>query len=154
KSKSITELEYENAKLGAATAKAAVVKAQTDLENAKISYQDTDVRAPRDGVVLSKSVDVGTVIQSATGTVGGGTVLMKMANLDTVQVRAMVDETDIGKLNAGLDVNITVDAYPNRTFGGQVQKIEPQSVVQQNVTMFPVTIMLPNMDHLLRPGMN
>ena len=94
------------------------------------------------------------MIASATGTVGGGTVLLKMANLDTVQVRAMVDETDIGKLQPGLAVTITVDAYPNRTFAGQVLKIEPQSVVQQNVTLFPVTMILPNPDHLLKPGMN
>jgi HlyD family secretion protein len=94
------------------------------------------------------------VIASATGNVAGGTVLLKMANLDTVQVRALVDETDIGKLAAGLDVSITVDAYPNRRFAGQVLKIEPQSIVQQNVTLFPVLVRLPNPDHLLRPGMN
>ncbi|MSR06826.1 MAG: efflux RND transporter periplasmic adaptor subunit [Gemmatimonadetes bacterium] len=154
KSKSITEQEYEQARYTAAQAKAAVVRAQTSLDNAKIAYQDTDVRAPKDGVVLTKAIDVGSVIQSATGTVSGGSVLMKMANLDSVQVRAMVDETDIGKLAADLEVSITVDAYPNRPFAGRVLKIEPQSVVQQQVTMFPVLVRLPNPDHLLRPGMN
>lgn len=154
KTQSITEQEYEQAKYTSAQAKAAVVRAQTNLENATIAYQDTDVRAPKGGVVLTKSIDVGSVIQSATGTVSGGSVLMKMANLDSVQVRALVDETDIGKLQADLDVNITVDAYPNRPFAGRVLKIEPQSIVQQQVTMFPVLVRLPNPDHLLRPGMN
>lgn len=152
--KSITEQEYEQARLTAAQANAAVVRAQTGLENARIASEDTDVRAPKDGVILAKNIDVGTVIASATANVAGGTVLLKMANLDTVQVRALVDETDIGKLAAGLDVNITVDAYPNRRFEGQVLKIEPQSIVQQNVTLFPVLVRLPNPDHLLRPGMN
>ena len=152
--KSITEQEYEQARLTAAQANAAVVRAQTGLENARIAWEDTDVRAPKDGVILAKNIDVGTVIASATGNVAGGTVLLKMANLDTVQVRALVDETDIGKLAAGLDVNITVDAYPNRRFAGQVLKIEPQSIVQQSVTLFPVLVRLPNPDHLLRPGMN
>ena len=69
--KSITDQEYETAKLNAATAKAAVVRAQTALDNARISYEDTDVRAPKDGVVLAKNVDVGSVIQSATGNAGG-----------------------------------------------------------------------------------
>ena len=153
-SKSITEQEYDNAKLQAANTKASVVKAQTDLENARISYEDTDVRAPKDGIVLTRSVGVGTVIQSATGGVSGGQVLLKMANLDSVQIRALVDETDIGKLSPEMPVSITVDAYPNRPFQGTVQKIEPQSIVQQQVTMFPVMVRLPNPDHLLRPGMN
>lgn len=152
--KSITEQEYEQAKYTSAQAKAAVVRAQTNLDNAGIAFQDTDVRAPKPGVILTKTIDVGSVIQSATGTVSGGSVLMKMANLDSVQVRALVDETDIGKLAPDLEVSITVDAYPNRPFIGRVLKIEPQSVVQQQVTMFPVLVRLPNPDHLLRPGMN
>ncbi|HEY2823983.1 MAG TPA: efflux RND transporter periplasmic adaptor subunit [Gemmatimonadales bacterium] len=152
--KSVTEQDHDAAVLAEATANAQVIKAKADVDNAQIAYDDTDVRSPKDGVVLTKNVDVGTVIASATGSVSGGTVLLKMANLDTVAVRAMVDETDIGKLNPGLAVTITVDAYPNRTFTGQVLKIEPQSVVQQNVTLFPVTMVLPNADHLLRPGMN
>jgi HlyD family secretion protein len=131
-----------------------VIKAQTDLENAKISYEDTDVKSPSDGIILTRNVGVGTVIQSATGGVSGGQILLKMANLDTVQIRALVDETDIGKLSADMAVTITVDAYPNRPFQGKVQKIEPQSIVQQQVTMFPVMVRLPNPDHLLRPGMN
>ncbi|MBI4503131.1 MAG: efflux RND transporter periplasmic adaptor subunit [Gemmatimonadetes bacterium] len=150
----ITEQEFDNAKLQAANTKAAVVKAQTELENSKISYEDTDVKAPKDGIILTKNVGVGTVIQSATGGVSGGAVLLKMANLDTVQIRALVDETDIGKLSPGLPVAITVDAYPNRPFQGTVLKIEPQSIVQQQVTLFPVMVRLPNPDHLLRPGMN
>ncbi len=77
-----------------------------------------------------------------------------MANLDTVRVRTLVDETDIGKIQPGLQVNIRVDAYPNQPFAGRVLKIEPQAVTEQNVTMFPVLIRIPNEDGLLRPGMN
>jgi multidrug efflux pump subunit AcrA (membrane-fusion protein) len=51
-------------------------------------------------------------------------------------------------------VNIRVDAYPNQPFEGRVLKIEPQAVTEQNVTMFPVLIRIPNDDGLLRPGMN
>src|SRR5574341_2581520 len=94
------------------------------------------------------------VIQSATSNVGGGTTLLQMANLDTVQVRGLVDETDIGKIQPGMSVTITVDAFPNRPFDGTVLKIEPQATVQQNVTMFPVLVRIPNPNHLLKPGMN
>jgi HlyD family secretion protein len=99
-------------------------------------------------------VEVGTVISSATSNVGGGTVLLTMADLDTVQVRTLVDETDIGKIQPGMAVTIAVDAYPTRPFEGEVLKIEPQAVTQQNVTMFPVLVRIANREGLLKPGMN
>jgi HlyD family secretion protein len=71
-----------------------------------------------------------------------------------VQIRTLVDETDIGKVRPDLQATITVDAYPNRPFQGAVLKIEPQATVQQNVTMFPVLVRIANPDHLLKPGMN
>jgi HlyD family secretion protein len=154
KTQSITEQEYESAKLTAANAKAQLVRAQRSLDDAQISFDDTDVRAPIDGVVIERTVEVGTVIASATNNVSGGTVLLKMANLDTVQVRSLVDETDIGKIQAGMPVTITVDAYPNRPFEGAVLKVEPQATTQQNVTMFPVLVRIANPQGLLRPGMN
>ncbi len=112
------------------------------------------MRAAIAGVIIEKNVEIGTVISSATREVGGGTVLLRMANLDTVQVRALVDETDIGKVEPDLRVTITVDAYPNRPFRGRVLKIEPQATLDQNVTMFPVLVRIPNREGLLRPGMN
>ena len=151
---SIAEQEFEAARLSRANANAQLVRAQRSLEDAKIAFEDTEVRAPATGVILERNIEVGTVIASATGNVSGGTVLMKMANLDTVQVRTLVDETDIGKVTPGLEVTITVDAYPNQPFRGRVLKIEPQALEQQNVTMFPVLIRIANERGVLRPGMN
>ena len=71
-----------------------------------------------------------------------------------MQVRTLVDETDIGKVQPGLAATVTVDAYPSRPFEGEVLKIEPQAEVQQNVTMFPVLVRIQNRDGLLKPGMN
>jgi HlyD family secretion protein len=99
-------------------------------------------------------VELGTVISSPTRDVGGGTVLLKMANLDTVQIRTLVDETDIGKVQPGQRATVTVDAYPNRPFSGTVLKIEPQATTTQNVTTFPVVVRIANEEGLLRPGMN
>lgn len=151
---SITEQENENANLQRANANAQLIRAQRSLEDARISFEDTEVRAPSDGVILQRAVEIGTVISSATREVGGGSVLLRMANLDTVQIRALVNETDIGKINPGFDVTITVDAYPHQPFRGKVLKIEPRAVEQQNTTMFPVLIRIPNQGGLLRPGMN
>jgi len=154
KAEAITETEYETAKLAYANANATVIRARTDLENARDRMTDTRLRAPLAGTIIAKNVELGTVISSPTTDVGGGTVLFRMANLDTVQVRTLVDETDIGKVQPGLQATITVDAYPNRPFQGSVLKIEPQATVQQNVTMFPVLVRIANPGHLLKPGMN
>src|SRR5919198_1422591 len=154
KAQAITQTEYDGAKLDYANANAAVIRARSDLENARDRMNDTRLRAPLAGTIITKNVELGTVISSPTTDVGGGTVLFKMANLDTVQIRALVDETDIGKVSSGLRTTITVDAYPNRPFEGSVLKVEPQATVQQNVTMFNVLIRIPNPNHLLKPGMN
>ncbi len=154
KAQAITQAEYETAKLGFAQANAQRVNARTNLQSAKDAMEDTQVRAPLKGTIISKSVELGTVISSPTRDVGGGTVLLRMANLDTVQVAALVDETDIGKVQPGLPVTITVDAYPNRPFNGSVLKIEPQATVNQNVTQFSVLVNILNPEHVIKPGMN
>ena len=154
KSQSITEQEHESAVLALANAKAEVVRAQVDVENARIAMEDTDVLAPINGTIIAKNVERGQVISSPTRDVGGGTVLLKMADLNLVQVRTLVDETDIGKIRAGLRATVTVDAYPNQPFNGEVLKIEPQAETAQNVTMFPVLVRIDNRNGLLKPGMN
>jgi HlyD family secretion protein len=154
KSQSISQEERENAVLAVANAKAALVGAQVSVENAKIAMEDTDVLAPITGTVIAKLVERGQVISSPTKDVGGGTVLLRMADLNLVQVRTDVDETDIGKIHAGLRATVTVDAYPNQPFEGEVLKIEPQAETVQNVTMFPVLIRIQNQAGLLKPGMN
>jgi HlyD family secretion protein len=150
----ISDEEYETARLTFANARASLVRSERSLEDARISFEDTEVRAPASGVVLSRTVEVGSVIQSASQNVSGGSVLLRMADLDTVQVRTLVDETDIGKLSAGLPVTITVDAYPGRDFIGTVLKIEPEALEQQNVVMFPVLVRIGNQEGLLRSGMS
>jgi HlyD family secretion protein len=77
-----------------------------------------------------------------------------MADLSQMQVRAQVSEADIGRIAAGQAARITVQSYPGKTFTGKVMKIEPQAVVDQNVTLFPVLIRVDNQAGLLRPGMN
>jgi HlyD family secretion protein len=150
----INQAEYDQLELNVATAESEVVTAKVTVENARISLDDTEVRAPADGTILSKRVERGQVISSPTMDVGGGTLLMTMAELDQVRVRARVDETDIGKLAPGMPASISVASYPGRRFAGTIEKIEPQAIVEQNVTLFPVLISLPNEERLLRPGMN
>ncbi|HUG27034.1 MAG TPA: efflux RND transporter periplasmic adaptor subunit [Gemmatimonadales bacterium] len=154
KSASITEQEYEQAQLAVANAKAEVIRAEIEVETARIAMDDTDVRAPISGTIITKSVERGQVISSPTSDVGGGSVLLTMADLNLVQVRTLVDEVDIGKIRPGLRATVTVNAYPNQPFQGEVLKIEPQAETAQNVTMFPVIIGVENRQGLLKPGMN
>ena len=153
-SKSITQEEHEQASLDYASAKSAVIRAQVSVETARDQLDDTKVRAPINGTIISLAVSRGAVITSPTSAVGEGTVLLTMADLDLVQVKTLVDETDIGKIKPGMRATVTVDAFPNRPFDGEVLKIEPQAEVQQNVTMFPVLIRIQNREKLLKPGMN
>jgi HlyD family secretion protein len=150
----ITDLELESARLARATAYAALIRARRALEDAKIALEDTEVRAPVSGVVLQRGVEIGSVIASASRDVGGGAVLLRMAALDTVQVRALVDETDIGPIDPGTPVTIRVAAYPDQIFEGKVDRMGAEGTTLQNVTMFPVLIRIPNRGSLLRPGMN
>jgi HlyD family secretion protein len=154
KSQSITQTEYDQSVLDYATAKAGVVTARVALQNAQITLDQTDVRAPISGTIIELDVERGQVISSPINTVGEGTVLLKMADLNRVQVSTLVDETDIGKIQPGLNASVTVDAYPNHPFEGAVIKIEPQATIQQNVTMFPVLVRIQNKEGLLKPGMN
>ena len=150
----VTATENESKILDDANAKSALVAAETNLEIARTRLADATVRAPVAGTVLEKPVAVGTVISSATSSVSGGTTILKMADLNRVRVRTLVSESDIGQVRQGQVATVIVDAYPQRTFEGVVEKIEPQALVQQSVTMFPVLISLSNEGSLLLPGMN
>ncbi len=152
--RAITEQEYEVSQLDVANQRAQVIQTRVELENAKIALYDTNVMAPMNGTIIRKSVERGAVISSPTSDVGGGTVLLTMADLTLVQVKTFVDETDIGKLRPGMSADVTVEAFPNRPFRGEVLKIEPQADTIQNVTMFPVLVRIPNADGMLKPGMN
>jgi HlyD family secretion protein len=150
----LSKPDYEKAALELATAQAQVVSGQVSVENARIALNDTEIRAPIAGTIIEKRVETGQVISSPTQDVGGGTPLLKMADLSKVQVRVLVDETDIGKISPELPASVTVAAYPNQPFSGSVIKVEPQAVVEQNVTMFGVLVSIDNRERLLKPGMN
>ena len=150
----LTQSDLEQASLDLANAEAQVVAARVAVENARIAVDDTDIRAPITGTIINKPVEIGQVISSPTQDFAGGTMLMQMADLSAVQIRSLVDETDIGKIRPGMEAKVSVAAYPNQPFPGEVVKIEPQAVIEQNVTMFAVLVSIQNPDGLLMPGMN
>jgi HlyD family secretion protein len=150
----LTADEHEAATLDYANAQSSLVKARTDLELAQQRREDATVSAPITGTILQQPVSSGQVISSATSSASGGTTLLMMADLSKVRMRALVGETDIGNVRPGQEATVTVDAFPQRTFVGRVEKIEPQAVVVQSVTNFPVLISVSNENGILLPGMN
>jgi HlyD family secretion protein len=150
----ISDKEFEDIQENFIQAKSTLVRTQVTFENAKIALDDTVVRSPVSGTVISRPVEVGQVISSPTSAVGGGTLLMTMADLSKVRVRALVDEIDVGKVSIGQSVSIKVAAYRDKEFFGVVAKVEPLARIEQNVTTFPVLIDINNDDNLLLLGMN
>ena len=151
---SIADKNFEEIQESYASAKSQHVRSIVNVENAKIALDDTLVKSPLDATIISRPVEVGQVISSPTSAVGGGTILMRMADLSKVRIRAFVDEIDIGKVTVGQEVSIRVSAFREEVFAGTVSKIEPLAIVQQGVTIFPVLIDIDNKDNLLLLGMN
>ncbi|HER00070.1 MAG TPA: efflux RND transporter periplasmic adaptor subunit [candidate division Zixibacteria bacterium] len=150
----LSEQELDNTELLLEQAKASLVRAEAAFSIAQEQLEDTEIRSPINGIVLQKQVEEGQIISSGVSTVTGGTLIMQIAEMDSVYVVAEVDETDIGQVEAGQRVKVNADAYPDLNFEGRVEKIAPMASVEQNVTVFEVTTQIDNSEGYLKAGMN
>jgi HlyD family secretion protein len=150
----ITPAEHDSVGAAFVRAMSVVAEDRADLDLARQRLEDATVRAPVDGTILAKSVSLGQLVTSATGTFGRDTSIVTMANLLRVRMRVNVDEADMANVKPGEPATIRVDAVPSRSFDGVVEKIEPSAVVNQGVTFFPVLVTIDNHERLLMPGMN
>ncbi len=132
------------------SAEAQLVQAQASLNQAQVNLSHTVIRAPIDGVVIARNVNVG---QTVAASMQAPTLFVLAQNLQEMQVNASVDESDIGKIQTKQPVRFRVDAYPNETFTGTVSQIRLQPVVEQNVVSYVTVIDVPNRDLKLKPGM-
>jgi multidrug resistance efflux pump len=98
-----------------------VISARTQLSLARIALEDVTITAPSAGTVIARSVSLGQVISSSTNSPSGGTILLSIANLNTVYDSTLVTESDIGKVRPGQRPG-DVDAYPGRTFRGRSRR--------------------------------
>jgi len=123
---------------------------QAALDQSRVNLRYAIIRAPIDGVVISRDVDVGQTVASSFQT----PKMFSIANdLKRMQVEASVDEADIGQIVVDQDVTFTVDAYPDEKFQGSVSQIRLSPITVQNVVTYTVIIDVPNPDLKLRPGM-
>jgi len=138
-----------------------VILAQASLESSRISLDDalqrldeTRVYAPMDGIVTERLVQNGQIISSGISSTSGGTTIMIISDLSRLFVIADVDESFIGQVDVGNEVQISADAYPTENFSGTVDRISPIGQNVSNVVIFEVRIEItsPNKD-LLMPEM-
>lgn len=131
-------------------AEAQLVQGRASLRNAEVNLGHATIRAPIDGVVISRSVDVG---QTVAASMSAPTLFVLAQDLRQMQVNASVDEADIGRIRPGQAVEFRVDAYPDDTFTGVVRQVRLEPVVEQNVVSYVTVIDVPNPDLALKPGM-
>jgi HlyD family secretion protein len=132
------------------SADAQVVQAQASVSQADVNLEHTVITAPIDGIVTSRSVDVG---QTVAASLQSPTLFIIAADLTKMQVNANIDEADVGRIRPAQHVTFHVDAYPTEEFSGTVAQIRLQPVVVQNVTTYGTVIDVPNRELKLKPGM-
>jgi HlyD family secretion protein len=131
-------------------AKAQVVQNEAALRQAQVDLDRTFIRAPVDGVVVGRNVDVG---QTVAASLQAPTLFTIAQDLRNMQVDTNVDEADVGRVKVGQTVTFTVDSFPGRTFGGEVVQIRKAPLVVQNVVTYDVVVSAKNPDQRLLPGM-
>lgn len=132
------------------SAQANLVQAQASLEQSRVNLGHTIIKAPDDGVVLSRSVEIGQTVAASMQT---PTLFVIARDLKTMRVNASVDESDIGRVKEGQNVTFTVDAYGQEVFTGKVTEVRLQPVVTSGVVSYPTVIEVPNPSLRLKPGM-
>ena len=151
------EAAYEVAKaaldvaLAQANNSSAVVKQrESQLSQAKVDLERTGIRSPVDGVVVKRSVDTG---QTVAASLQAPELFIIAKNLSDMQVETSIDEADVGRIVVGQKASFTVDAFPGRSFSGQVTQIRKAATVVSNVVTYTVIVAAANPDLTLLPGM-
>ncbi|MEY2439267.1 MAG: HlyD family secretion protein [Verrucomicrobiota bacterium] len=123
---------------------------QGALDKARADLEHCAIRSPVDGVVISRNVDVGQTVAASLQ----APVIFAIANdLSKMQIDANVAEADVGVVTNDQTVDFTVDAYPTRTFHGQVVQVRNAPITVQNVVTYDTVIGVNNADLKLKPGM-
>jgi HlyD family secretion protein len=149
-SKLVSNSDYDTAVASLHQAEAQVTIKQAALERAQLDLDHCTIYAPVEGIVISRNVDVGQTVAASMN----APVLFQIANdLAKMQIDASVSEADVGTVEEGQNVTFTVDAYPNRTFIGQVVQIRNSASNIQNVVTYDTVIGVTNADFKLKPGM-
>ena len=152
---SVIELEAAQVTVRSAEAQlksseAAIIQAEASLNQNELNLEHTVIRAPIDGIVISRLVDVG---QTVAASLQAPELFVIAADLSKMRVIASIDESDVGRIRPQQRVTFSVDAFPGEPFEGSVSQIRLEPVITQNVVTYATVIDAPNPDLRLKPGM-
>ncbi|MCM8613160.1 efflux RND transporter periplasmic adaptor subunit [Accumulibacter sp.] len=146
----VSRQELEQAIQARRSSEAQLAQARAAADKDEVNLRYTTIRSPVSGVVVDRVVDLGQTVAASLQT----PTLIKIAqDLSEMRIDSSFAEADIGKIREGQKVRFTVDAFPNRSFQGEVQQIRLNPTTQQNVVTYNVRVSLSNPDHILLPGM-
>ncbi len=137
----VAQLEVSQAQIG---------QAQAALNQNMVDLNNTVIRSPVDGIVISRNVDVG---QTVAASLSAPTLFSIANDLAKMEVHTSVDEADVGNISEGQQVSFTVDAFPARRFRGKVFQVRNAPTTIQNVVTYDAVVRIDNKELLLKPGM-
>lgn len=140
----------DRAKAALDSAKASLAIANADLKLQQADLAKSTIYAPIDGIVLTRSVDPGQTVASS---LQAPVLFVIAADLRKMELKAAVDEADIGQISVGQQARFTVDAFPERPFDAEIRDISYASVTTDGVVTYDARLDVDNTDMLLRPGM-
>lgn len=140
----------EIAEASIVSAKAEVTQSQAALDEAQTNLSYTTIASPIDGIVVTRSVDVG---QTVAASLSAPVLFLIAGDLRKMEVHASVAESDIGQLEPELKAEFTVDAFPNDRFVGEIKQVRYEAVTVSNVVTYDAVITVDNDRLKLRPGM-
>ncbi|MBI1919466.1 MAG: efflux RND transporter periplasmic adaptor subunit [Geobacter sp.] len=144
------ETRYQEAVAAVKSAEASVIQTRGTYSRAQTNLNNATIRSPVNGVVVSRSVDVGQTVAASFQT---PTLFTIAQDLTRMQIDTSVDEADIGRIKLGQPVTFTVDAYPEEKFAGRVSQVRNAPIIAQNVVTYTVVILVDNKELKLKPGM-
>jgi len=145
-----TQNDLEQGQVNFELAQATLKSSQSSLERARINLSYASIYAPIDGIVISRSIDVG---QTVAASFSSPTLFLIANDLSKMQILANVDESDIGQIREGQEVRFSVQAQTERKFFGRVSQIRLEPTTVNNVVNYTVVISVANDEGLLLPGM-
>eukprot|EP01034_Spumella_vulgaris_P034080 gene34080-42024_t len=146
----VSPLSLDQSKREVEVAQANIKLASAQLERAQADLNNSVIRAPIDGVVIKRTIDLGQTVAASFTTPN----LFQIArNLTKMQIDTNVSEADIGSLKEGQEARFVVDAYPDKEFSARMRQFRLAATVLQNVVTYNVVLDVDNQDELLKPGM-
>ena len=144
------QVEVRLAEAQLRSSRAQMTQAEASLNQVNVNLGHTIITSPIDGIVISRSVDVG---QTVAASMQAPILFLLAADLTKMKVNANIDESDVGRIRPGQVVTFRVDAYPDSEFEGLVSQVRLEPIVVENVVTYATQIDVPNPDLRLKPGM-